>query len=144
MLLAEIECDKKKSYSVKNKYLIRDPYSPTFTECQRPDKVIVTPILQNKTGFHLLELLGYRRAVVDQGAVYKIWFFKRPGAERAGSSKKPFFPSLRPTLIQIVRQVVGHPRSVQCNIPNHPRFLISENQQVIVKMENIILHLSEK
>ncbi len=59
-------------------------------------KVVVTPTptLQKKTGFHLLELRRYRGAVLEPGGVYKTWFFKRPGAERIGSSKNQFFPSL--------------------------------------------------
>ncbi len=50
-------------------------------------KVVVTLILRNKSCFHLLELTRYRGAVLEQEEVYKTWFFKRPGAERAGSSK---------------------------------------------------------
>ncbi len=41
-----------------------------------------------------LELTRYRGAVLEQGAFYKIWFFRRPGAERAGSSKNQFFKTL--------------------------------------------------
>ncbi len=41
----------------------------------------------------MLEQIRYRGAVPELGAV-ETWFFKRPGAERAGSSKNQFFPLL--------------------------------------------------
>ncbi len=37
-----------------------------------------------------LELIKYKGAVPEQGAVYKTWFFNRPGAERVGSCKNQF------------------------------------------------------
>ncbi len=51
------------------------------------------PTLQNKTGFLLLQLTTY------WGAVYKTWVFRRPGTERAGSSKNQFFPPLKLTTL---------------------------------------------
>ncbi len=41
-----------------------------------------------------MELIRCGGAVLEQGAVYRTWFFKRPGAEGADSSKDQFFPSL--------------------------------------------------
>ncbi len=94
-LLAEIECDKKKSYSVKKiAFDIRS--SPcTFIEHQRQDTQNCCKTNTAKQNCSLLlELTTYRGAVLEQRAVYKTWFFRRPGAERAGSSKNQFFPTL--------------------------------------------------
>ncbi len=75
--------------------MIQDPLLPPSQSARdQTVKVVATPILKNKTGFRLLELTRYRGAVLEQGAVYKTWFFKRSGAERVGSSKNQFFPSL--------------------------------------------------
>ncbi len=65
---------------------MRDPLPSQFMEARdQIGKVVVTPVLQNKTRFYLLELTRYRGAVLEQGAVYKTWFFKRPRTETAGS-----------------------------------------------------------
>ncbi len=42
----------------------------------------ITPLnasIAKQNRFLLLKLTTYRGAVLEQGAVYKTWFFKRPG-----------------------------------------------------------------
>ncbi len=64
------------------------------------------------------------------GAVYKTWFFRRPGAERAGSSKNQFFPSLsstnvsRPSL-STSSLVIATISPNLCFIINRPAFRVT-------------------
>ncbi len=96
--ITEIECDKKKSYSVKKLVWYEIPtLAPSQSTRDQICKVTVRPILQKKPGFILLKLTTHRGAVLQQGEVSKTWFFRWPGAEEAGSSKNQFFPSLLAT-----------------------------------------------
>ncbi len=104
LLLVETKSDTKKKILFRNlkKNLVFDMRSFLIhyqgVAETRQAKYFWRPILWNKSGFRLLvlELTRYRGAVLEQGVIYKnlVFFFKRPEAERLGSSDNQFFSSL--------------------------------------------------